>query len=112
MAQDTDLTHGERLLLFGFRALAFELGACPLVRRAFRQACGGGEALGALEVFVRELARHGRRKVTLGGPGSLPLSRDEQLILALFAAAQAEDYARLEAHLAWLLADSPRAPKE
>lgn len=112
MAQDTlpDLTHGERLLLFGFRALAFELGACPLVRRSFQQACGDTEALGALEVFVRELARHGRRKVTLGVPGSLPLSRDEQLILALFAAAQGDDYPRLEAHLAWLLADTPRAP--
>ncbi|MES2343854.1 MAG: hypothetical protein V4597_19465 [Pseudomonadota bacterium] len=114
MAQDTlpDLTHGERLLLFGFRALAYELGACPLVRRAFHQACGaaGAETLNALEVFVRELARHGRRRVTLGVPGSLPLSRDEQLILALFAAAQAEDYPRLEAHLAWLLADPPRPP--
>ena len=33
-----------------------------------------------------------------------------RMLLALFAAAQAEDYARLDAHLAWLLADAPRAP--
>lgn len=107
-----DLSQGEHMLVWGFRAMAFGVGACPLVQRQYAQACGvmGTEALNALEVFVRELARLGRRKVTLCVPGSYRLSRDEQLIVAIFAAAQMEDYARLEAHLAWLLADACQPP--
>ncbi|WP_309644031.1 hypothetical protein [Phenylobacterium sp.] len=107
-----DLTQGEHMLLWAFRALAIGARDCRLIHRQFDEACGpaGGEALAALSVFVGELGRSGRRKVTLAAPGSLRITRDEQLILALFAAAQAEDYARLEAHLAWLLAGEPRPP--
>ncbi|WP_312160545.1 hypothetical protein [Phenylobacterium sp.] len=107
-----DLSQGEHMLLWAFRAAAFGAGDCHLVRRQFEEACGplGLEALTALSVFVRELGVSGRRKITLAAPGSYRLTRDEQSVLALFAAAQAEDYPRLEAHLAWLLADAPRAP--
>ncbi|WP_332765404.1 hypothetical protein [Phenylobacterium sp.] len=107
-----ELCQGEHMLLWAFRALAIGAGDCRLVRQQFDDACGpvGVEALAALTVFVRELARGGRRKITLAAPGSMRITRDEQLILALFAAAQAEDYARLEAHLAWLLAGEPRPP--
>ncbi len=107
-----DLSHGEHMLLWAFRAAAFGAGDCHLVRRQFEESCGplGIEALTALTVFVRELGLCGRRKITLAAPGSYRLTRDEQSVLALFAAAQAEDYARLDAHLAWLLADAPRAP--
>ena len=107
-----ELLHGEHMLLWAFRATAFGVGGCALVPRQFDESCGpgGSEALDAITVFVRELALHGRRKVTLCVPGSYRLSCDEQLILALFAAAQAEDYSRMEAHLCWLLADQPRAP--
>nr|QQZ50957.1 hypothetical protein JKL49_06950 [Phenylobacterium glaciei] len=107
-----DLSQGEHMLVWGFRAMAFGVGACPLVQRSYERACGvmGSEALGALQVFVRELARRGKRKVTLCVPGSYRLSRDEQLIVAIFAAAQMEDYPRLEAHLAWLLADACQPP--
>lgn len=107
-----DLSQGEHMLVWGVRAMAFEVGACPLVRRQYESACGvmGTEALNALTVFVRELAHRGKRKVTLCVPGSFRLSRDEQLIVAIFAAAQAEDYPRLEAHLAWLLADACQPP--
>lgn len=45
----------------------------------------GSEALNARQVFVREPSRRGRRKVTLCVPGSYRLSRDEQLIVAIFA---------------------------
>ena len=108
----SDLTQGEHMLLWGFRAAAFGVGGCELVRRQFDEACGplGLEALTALTVFVRELGLTGRRKITLAAPGSHRLTRDEQSVLAVFASAQTEDYARLEAHLAWLLADAPRAP--
>lgn len=111
-ARLSDLTQGEHMLLWAFRAAAFGIGDCRLVRRQFEEACGpmGLEALTALTVFVRELGLGGRRKISLAAPGSYRLTRDEQTILALFASAQSEDYARLEAHLAWLLADKPRAP--
>ena len=111
-ARFCDLSHGEHMLLWAFRAAAFGAGDCRLVRRQFEESCGplGIEALTALTVFVRELGLSGRRKITLAAPGSYRLTRDEQSVLALFAAAQAEDYARLDAHLAWLLADDPRAP--
>lgn len=107
-----DLLQGEHMLLWAFRASAFGAGDCHLIRRHYEESCGplGLEALTALQVFVRELGVSGRRKVTLAAPGSYRLTRDEQSILALFAAAQAEDYVRMEAHLAWLLADQPRAP--
>ncbi|WP_304219437.1 hypothetical protein [Phenylobacterium aquaticum] len=107
-----DLLRGEHTLIWAFRALAFGAGGCPLLKRQFADCCGpiGTETLNALTVFVRELGLHGRRKVTLCAPGSYALSCDERLLLALFGAAQAEDYARMEAHLAWLLADAPRPP--
>lgn len=106
-----ELSQGEHMLLWAFRAHAFGVGGCGLVRRQFDQACGlaGAEALNGLAVFVRELALHGRRRVSLGVPGSYRLSRDEQLILALFAAAQGRDYPRLEAHLVWLVGGEPHA---
>ena len=107
-----DLSQGEHMLLWAFRASVFGVGDCQLVRRQFEDACGpmGLEALTALTVFVRELGLLGRRKITLAAPGSNRLTRDEQSVLAAFASAQAEDYSRLEAHLAWLLGDAPRAP--
>lgn len=108
----SDLTQGEHMLLWAFRATAFGVGGCELIRRQFDETCGplGLEALTALTVFVRELGLTGRRKITLAAPGSHRLTRDEQSVLAVFASAQDEDYPRLEAHLAWLLADAPRAP--
>lgn len=107
-----DLLRGEHTLVWAIRAIAFGAGGCPLLKRQFADCCGpiGTETLNALTVFVHELGLHGRRKVTLCAPGSYGLSCDERLLLALFAAAQAEDYGRMEAHLAWLLADAPRPP--
>jgi hypothetical protein len=103
------LTRGEHMLLWAFRASAFGGGRCGLVRRQFEDSCGpnGPEAINALLVFVRELALKGRRTVSICAPGSHRLSRDEQLVLAVFAAAQAEDYRRMEAHLAWLVGGEP-----
>ncbi|MES2897555.1 MAG: hypothetical protein V4759_16155 [Pseudomonadota bacterium] len=112
LARLDELSQGEHMLLWAFRALAIGARDCRLIHRQFEDACGaaGAEALAALTVFVRELALNGRRRITVAAPGSRCVTRDEQLILALFAAAQAEDYARLEAHLAWLLAGEPRPP--
>jgi hypothetical protein len=103
------LTRGEHMRLWAFRASAFGAGRCGLVRRQFEDTCGpgGAEAINALLVFVRELALQGRRTVSICAPGSHRLARDEQLVLAVFGAAQAEDYLRMEAHLAWLVGAEP-----
>lgn len=107
-----DLTQGEHLLLWGFRATALGKGDCRIVRRTYDMSCGfaGLEALAAIGVFLRELKRRGRREVALAVPGTYELTRDEQLILAVFAAAQAEDYPRMEAHLVWLTGQSVQPP--
>lgn len=108
----SDLTQGEHLLLWAFRATAFGKGDCRIVRRTFDISCGfaGLEALAAIKVLVSQIRRRGRREVTLAVPGSYDLTRDEQLILATFGAAQAEDYARMEAHLIWLTGSPVEPP--
>lgn len=100
----SDLTQGEHLLLWAFRATAFGKGDCRILRRTFDMSCGfaGLEALAAIKVLVSEIRRSGRRELILAVPGSYDLTHDERLVLAVFAAAQAEDYARMEAHLVWL----------
>jgi hypothetical protein len=72
--------------------------------REFVDACGAaaGEARAAYGWFLEELARAGRRHLQLGIPGWPALTVDERLVLAVFAAAQAEEIVRLRAHLAWL----------
>jgi hypothetical protein len=106
-----DLDYGEHLVLWSFRALASGRGECPVTRREFDHACGAlaGEARNALFVFVQQLAMRGRRSITLAPPGCLSITRDEQLLLALFAAAQANDEDRFSAHFSWLAA-APNAP--
>ncbi|MFN3512944.1 MAG: hypothetical protein ACK41C_07865 [Phenylobacterium sp.] len=111
-AQLSELLRGEHMLLWSFRAIAFGRGDCALVRRQFEEACGplATEALAALTVFVRELGVGGKRRLTLAAPGSFSVTCDEQTILAAFAAAQAEEYGRMEAHLSWLTGDAVRPP--
>jgi hypothetical protein len=108
----SELQRGEHMLLWSFRAIAFGRADCPLVRRQFEETCGplATEALAALTVFVRELGVGGRRRLTLAAPGSFRVTCDEQTVLAAFAAAQSEEYARMEAHLSWLIGDAVRAP--
>ena len=100
------LTYGEHLLVWGVRAIVSGRGDCPVVAREFREACaeGAAGAKAALSAFVQQLAVVGRRSVSLCPPGCLGLTRDEQLLLAAFAAAQADEPVRLDAHLAFLVA--------
>lgn len=98
------LTYAEHLIVWSLRRLALGRPYCPLVAREFAEACGAesGEALAAFRVLLWTLGSSGRRKLTVGRPGLLALSRDEELLLAVFAAAQADAKDRLRAHLAWL----------
>lgn len=104
-----DLLQGEHTVILAIRSIACGAGSCRILTRQFDDVCGpmGAQTLNALTVFVQDLARHGRRRITLGAPGCCGLSQDERLILAIFGAAQAEDYSRLDAHLAWIAAGEP-----
>ena len=101
-----DLTHGEHLVVWTFRAFAAGRRDCPLMAREYRDACGdlAPQARAAAEVFAQHLRLQGRRPVVLGRPGVLTLTRDEQLLLAIFIAAQRGESDRGQAHLTWLLA--------
>lgn len=101
-----DLAHGEHLVVWTFRAFAAGRRDCPLMAREYRGACGewAAQARAAMEVFAQQLQLQGRRTVELGRPGVLTLTRDEQLLLAIFTAAQRGAIDRCQAHLTWLLA--------
>lgn len=106
-----DLDYGEHMLLWTVRAVVTGRGDSPTVRREFEQGCGAlaTEARNALGVFVQQLAARGRRSICLAPPGCLSITRDEQLFLATFAAAQADDQGRFSAHFRWLAA-TPSTP--
>lgn len=93
-----DLTCGEHLIVWAFRAFA-RGRECVIVRREFDHVCGerAAEAFGAMRVFVRQLALLGRRSIVLPPPGSPVLAGDEQRVLCLFAAVQTGDSRRFAA---------------
>lgn len=106
---DTDVRHGERLLMRTLRRLA--LGRpCQTGRGAFEGACGvgGPEAYRTLQVFLQHLSAAGRRRLALSMPWDPRLTADEAEILQVFAAAQADDYRALYHGLMGLL-DAPPA---
>jgi hypothetical protein len=104
------LTQGERLLLRALRLLALR-NACHGLRPHFEFACGcaGDEAYRALLVFVEQLRVTGRRRIVLSAPPATGVTADERTILAAFAAAQADDYAELDARLFDLTTAPPPA---
>jgi len=104
------LTHGERLLIRTVRLLALHT-PCHGLKAHFEAACGcaGVEAYRAVEVFLQQLRRHGRRRVALSVPSDPRLTGDEALVLAAFASAQAGDYRSLDRWLTTLLSAPPPA---
>jgi hypothetical protein len=100
-----DLTYGEHLIVWAFRAFA-KGRECVIVRKEFEHGCGehATQAFNAMRVFVQQLAIQGRRPIVLAPPGCLTVVPDEQLVLCLFAAAQAGDSDRFAAHFRWLAA--------
>lgn len=110
MGDQDQLLHGERLLLRTVRLLALAT-PCHGLRAHFEAACGtaGREAYGAVEVFVQQLRRHGRRRLALSGPSDPRRTGDEALVLAAFAAAQAGDYRGLDRWLTALMGAAPPA---
>ncbi len=100
-----ELGYGEHLLVWSFRAVATGRWGCRLIAREYDAAFGPMAELArrGVEVFAGEIERQGRRRVTLGRPSLLCMTRDEQLLLAIYRAAQRCDEDRCAAHLTWLL---------
>lgn len=94
-----DLSYGDHLIVWAFRSFARGRD-CPIVRHEFDHGCGAraGEAFVAMRVFVQQWATQGRRSIVLAPPGGLTVARDEQIMLRVFAAAQAGDGAGLSDH--------------
>lgn len=104
------LFRGERLLVGAIRRLALGTG-CPGAVAQFEFVCGwtGQEACRTLEVFLQQLALHGRRRLTVSRPGDPAVTRDERAMLDVFAFAQAEAYDAMDARLSDLLDAVPPA---
>jgi hypothetical protein len=70
----------------------------------------GEETLSLLRIFLGLLGTGVRRRLSFGHPGWPGVTSDEQRLLCLIAAAQAENGALFEAHLAWLARIEARRP--
>jgi len=77
---------------------------CRVLQREFDRAFAGGfdAGLGAWHGLIRSLAG-GRRRLVIGRPGHVELTHDEGSLLALLAAAQAEDGERFMAHARFIM---------
>ena len=94
----------QELLIGALRRIAMGGGCAALTRREFATAFPGdaNEVFATFRAFLQSLAHGGRRKLRVGLPGACAMTADEMTIIALIAAAQADDAARLNAHLCWL----------
>ena len=99
-------TAGERLLLWSFRAWVSGPGFRDLVAREYARRFAPDEmptALKALDLVVTAIARHARRRIVHHPPCCSRIAADEQAVLAIFAAAQAERADLALAHAGWLV---------
>lgn len=102
--------HGERLLIGAIRRL-IRRGDCTVATAAFERVCGwaGQDACRTLEVFLQQLALHGRRKLTLSMPFDPTLTKDERTILDVFGCAQLSAYDGMDDALTDLVGGTPPA---
>jgi hypothetical protein len=100
----TGLGQGGRLLIGALRRIALGYGCLAVTRHEFAIAFPGdaSEVFATFCAFLQALAYAGRRKLRAGRPGSPIPTPDETALLALIAAAQADDQPLIDAHLCWL----------
>jgi len=92
------------LLVWTWRKLVVGHDDCPVLIREYARFAGEeAEALlAAFAGFLLALGRGSRRVLMVGQPYCAGLTKDEEHMLRLIAAAQGGDQALLFAHLAWL----------
>jgi hypothetical protein len=98
----TDLRELRYIQHFSVWALRTSVACSPTCRillREFDRAFAGDieQGLASYHAFIRHLGQ-GRRKISIGRPGHVELTHDEQSLLALLAAAQTGDHERFLAH--------------
>jgi hypothetical protein len=101
---------GRELLIGALRRIAAGRSCTVLTQRDFATAFRGDadEVFATFRAFLQSLAHGGRRKLRVGLPGARHMTPDEIAIIALIAAAQVDDAARLDAHLCWLVRGEAR----
>jgi hypothetical protein len=92
------------LLVWTWRKLVVGHDDCPVLTREYARFAGSqAEALlSAFASFLLALGRGSRRVLLVGQPYCAGLTKDEEHMLRLIAAAQTGNPALLFAHLAWL----------
>ncbi|MGE0723694.1 MAG: hypothetical protein AB7O45_04935 [Alphaproteobacteria bacterium] len=101
-----DLTGGERLLLWSFRAWVSGRHMHQLVWREYARLFAPEDArpaLRALELAIGAIAAHARREIVHHPVCCMRIAADERAVMAIFAAAQAEETATAIRHAAWLV---------
>jgi len=85
--------------------LAAGRARCPALHRDMEIAAGAlaGELLAVLSVFLVTIGNSSRRRLAVGHPICRHRTLDEAAVLALIAARQSGDGARVAAHLRWLV---------
>ncbi|CAL4865842.1 hypothetical protein MMA231_00078 [Asticcacaulis sp. MM231] len=98
------LRYVEHFIVWLFRTSVSCSPGCRMIHREFKHAFGTRveEAAIIFEQVLLSLSKGGRA-ITMGRPGHIELTHDEQSLLALFAAAQAQDEVRFRAHACWLM---------
>jgi hypothetical protein len=100
-----ELGYGERLLLITLRKIVLGRGRCPALLREIARlpGCDPSDLVRTLAILLSAINNGCRRTVCVGYLGHAGPTFDEQRILALVAATQAEAGDLVAAHLAWLV---------
>lgn len=103
-----DLNNGEHLIIWMFRRLAAARIWCPVIDHEIKRLLcrNAGDIRTTLQLFLAQIAQKGCRRLRIGMPGYPLTTHDEQLVLALLAAAQDQNLFKMQAMLPFLLGSS------
>lgn len=104
------LRYAEHFLIWALRTSVACSPRCRLLQREFVHAFGAdpAEGLTAFHDWLLALAK-GRRRLEIGRPGLIELTRDEELLLSLLTAAQMGEAAHFTALGRFIMGGEPDA---
>ncbi|MDC7683551.1 hypothetical protein PQU92_09705 [Asticcacaulis sp. BYS171W] len=102
------LRYVEHFLAWALRTSVACSPHCRMLQREFVHAFGPepSAGVGAFYDWLIALSK-GRRKLELGRPGLIELTRDEEALLALLASAQSGEAVRFGAQARWVMGMEP-----
>lgn len=103
------LRYVEHFLTWALRTSIACSPHCRTLQREFVHAFGPepSAGVGAFHDWLIALSK-GKRKLEIGRPGLIELTRDEEALLALLTSAQTSDAARFMAQARWVMGTEPR----